>query len=168
MKSVDVSIRHGTPGDLEPALQILNHYILSSHCTFDTRPFSIDDRRGWTEHFSDTGRSQWLVAELQGEVLAYAHSMPFKPKPGYGTSVETTVYVDGRCCGQGLGERLLAKLLDNIRTAGAHRAIGAITLPNDASIALHLKLGYEYIGTFTEAGVKFGRFWDVGWYQKFL
>ncbi|NNK37087.1 MAG: GNAT family N-acetyltransferase, partial [Xanthomonadales bacterium] len=47
-----------------------------------------------------------------------------------------------------------------------HRAIGVIALPNDASLALHRRLGFEKIGVFSEAGFKLGRYWDIAWYQR--
>ena len=35
-----------------------------------------------------------------------------------------------------------------------------IALPNDASVALHHKLGYRTVGVMTEVGYKLGRYWD--------
>ena len=41
-----------------------------------------------------------------------------------------------------------------------------MTLPNDASRALHLAFGFRPVGVFTEQGHKFGRFWDVEWFER--
>ena len=49
-----------------------------------------------------------------------------------------------------------------------HRAGGGITLPNPASIALHRSFGFEPVGIFHQVGYKFGRYWDVQWFQKEL
>ena len=49
-----------------------------------------------------------------------------------------------------------------------HRAHAGITLPNDASLALHRRCGFEEIGVFREVGRKHGRYWDVSWLQKRL
>ena len=40
-------------------------------------------------------------------------------------------------------------------------AVAIVALPNDASIALHEKLGYRIVGTITDAGYKLERFWDT-------
>jgi L-amino acid N-acyltransferase YncA len=47
-----------------------------------------------------------------------------------------------------------------------HRIFGGITLPNDASVALHRAMGFEPAGVYPEVGRKFGHFWDVGTYLK--
>ena len=60
----------------------------------------------------------------------------------------------------------LLKTLDAEPTI--HRAFGGIALPNDSSVALHEKLGFEYVGTFCEVGYKFGKYWDVSWYERSL
>jgi phosphinothricin acetyltransferase len=51
-------------------------------------------------------------------------------------------------------------------TANAHRCFTSITLPNDASLALHRAFGFEEVGTMREAGFKPGKFWDVHWLQR--
>ncbi len=49
-----------------------------------------------------------------------------------------------------------------------NRAYAGITLPNDASIALHERFGFERIGTYSEVGRKFDRYWDVLWMERKL
>jgi len=164
----DVQIRLATADDLGAVLHILNYYIQNSHHTFDTVPFTIKQKGDWFDLFTKAGRHQLIVAEAEGEILAYAHSMPFKPKPAYVTTVETTVYVDHRYTSQGLGGLMLEQLFNRLCGTGVHSAIAVITLPGEASIALHRKLGFEHAGSLQEAGFKFGRFWDVAWYQRFF
>ena len=40
-----------------------------------------------------------------------------------------------------------------------------ITLPNDASVALHESFGFELIGVYRRIGWKAGAWHDVGWWQ---
>ena len=42
-----------------------------------------------------------------------------------------------------------------------HRVVSLVTSDNAASIKLHEKLGFRFVGTLTEAGCKFGRYLDV-------
>ena len=49
-----------------------------------------------------------------------------------------------------------------------HLAIGGITLPNEASIALHEKLGMTQVAHFNQIGFKFDQWLDVGYWQKVL
>ena len=55
--------------------------------------------------------------------------------------------------------------------AYAHRAqeraaYGVVTMPNDASSALHQKLGFRTLGTYHNTGYKNGRWRDVVWFEK--
>jgi L-amino acid N-acyltransferase YncA len=59
-------------------------------------------------------------------------------------------------------------LLEALRAAGMHAAIGCIALPNEASILLHEKCGFRKVGHFPEAGRKFDRWVDVGFWQIVL
>ena len=166
--SRNCSLRCGKEGDLPEILSILNHYILNSHHTFDTVPFSVDDKSEWMAQFSETGPYQIVVAESDSQIAGYAHSGAFKPKPAYDITVETTVYLRHELTGGGLGTRLMTTLLDRIAETGIRSAVAMITLPSPASVALHRKLGYREAGTISEAGFKFQRYWDVGLFQKFF
>ena len=41
-------------------------------------------------------------------------------------------------------------------------------LPNDASVALHEKFGFERVAWFREVGFKFDQWIDVAYWEKFL
>ena len=49
-----------------------------------------------------------------------------------------------------------------------HRAYGGVALPNPASVTLHERLGFKLVGTFREVGFKFGKYWNVSWFEKDL
>jgi L-amino acid N-acyltransferase YncA len=49
-----------------------------------------------------------------------------------------------------------------------HRAYAGVALPNDASVALHERLGFREVGTYVEVGRKFSRYWDVRWFERSL
>jgi len=164
-----VHIRHAQPFDAEALARIYNHYLLGSHVTFDIEATTAQARRTWIGSFDDCGPHRLYVADAGDELLAYACSAPLRPKPAYHTSVETTVYVDHRWTHRGIGRRIYVHLLTEL--AGlreVHRAYAGIALPNPASVALHTALGFRHIGTFNEVGFKFGRYWDVAWYERNL
>ena len=48
------------------------------------------------------------------------------------------------------------------------QAIGGITIPNDASIALHESLGFARAGTYENVGYKLGEWRSVGLWQRAL
>jgi phosphinothricin acetyltransferase len=82
--------------------------------------------------------------------------------------VETSVYLAPDAVGRGAGTRLYEKLFKALEGEDVHRAYAGIALPNPASVGLHERFGFKRAGHFTEQGRKFGRYWDVAWYEKAL
>ena len=152
--------------DLAEINEIYNHYVQESHVTFDLEPPSSEARRAWFEHFRDKGPHRLLVAVDDGHVIGFATSSEFKSRPGYATSVETSVYVAPEHVGKGTGARLYEKLFDALKGQDLHRAYAGIALPNPASIALHERFGFKRVALLTEPGRKFDRYWDVAWFEK--
>lgn len=161
-----MEIRPAREADRPGIVTIYNHFIVNSHVTFDTRPFTVEQRRAWFDVFTTSSRYRLLVADAAGACAGYSSSHPFRHKPAYDTSVEVTVYVHPDYIGQGLGRRLYGALFDVLSGEALHRAYAGIALPNDASVALHEAFGFHRVGTYREVGYKFGRYWDVSWYER--
>jgi len=161
----DLRIRHCGPGDYNDIVEIYNHYIRNSHSTFDTTPYSIGERVPWFSQFNESGPNQLMVADRDGTVIGFCCSTPFKNRAAYDISVETTVYLSEAATGQGIGKRLYETLLDNLSGIGLHGAYAGVALPNDASVNLHESLGFRKVGTYEEVGWKFGKYWDVAWFE---
>jgi RimJ/RimL family protein N-acetyltransferase len=79
---------------------------------------------------------------------------------------EYTVYLAPDTIGAGIGTVLYEALFVVLADEDVHRACAGITMPNDASVRLHEKFGFRRVGVFTEQGRKFGRYWDVAWYER--
>jgi phosphinothricin acetyltransferase len=163
-----MEIRPCREGDLEQLNDLYNYYIRETPITFDIEPIPIDARRAWFSHYADTGRHRVLVALDDTAVLGYASSSSFRPKRAYETSVETSVYLAHGNEGQGIGTELYRALFETISGEDIHRAYAGITMPNEASVALHARFGFRQAGYFTEQGRKFDRYWDVAWFEKEL
>ncbi|MCW2811076.1 MAG: family acetyltransferase [Friedmanniella sp.] len=167
--ATELRVRTSVEADLPELTAIYNHYVRHSHATFDLEPFTVAERADWWSHYHPTGPHRMLVAERAGAVVGYVTSSPFRAKPAYGASVETTVYLDPEQTGTGVGSLLYGTLLDRlVAEEDLHRAYAGVALPNDASARLHRRLGFTPIGTFTEAGFKQGRWIDVEWWQRAL
>jgi phosphinothricin acetyltransferase len=162
----DITIRRAKENDLDALLAIYNHYVANTHITFDVEPRTREQRKAWLDGFSESGRRQCFVADRGGMAIGWASSGPFKDRAAYDTSVETSVYLAPDEHGKGAGRRLYQTLLDALAREDVHRAFGGIALPNEASVGLHVAMGFHHTGTYSEVGRKFGRFWDVAWYEK--
>ncbi|MEV3990414.1 N-acetyltransferase family protein [Streptomyces sp. NPDC049837] len=169
--SEEVQVRPGTEGDLRALTDIYNHYVRETAITFDTAPFTPEERRPWLHSHPEDGPHRLLVARGTGNagtVLGYATSSPFRPKAAYATSVEVSVYLAPAAAGRGIGTLLYKRLFEALTEEDVHRAYAGIALPNEASARLHARFGFRHTGTFREVGRKFGRYWDVAWYEKDL
>jgi phosphinothricin acetyltransferase len=110
----------------------------------------------------------WLVLEERGAVVGYVASSPYHRRPAYRWTVETGIYLSPDVQGRGLGRTLLSAMLELLTRQGFVTAIGAIALPNDASVALHEKLGFTRSGTYQGVGYKLDQWTSVGLWQKDL
>ncbi len=153
-------IRPAVADDVPAMNAIYNEYIVDSHVSFDTEPWTDDERHAWFRRRIDAG-FPILVAEVDGKVVGVAWSGPWRDKAAYRGSAETTVVLAPDATGVGIGTRLLDALLEHLGASGFHVAIAIIALPNDPSIAAHRKLGYREVGVLHEIGFKDGSFHDT-------
>ena len=164
----EVEIGPAAAGDLDDINEIYNHYVRETHITFDIKDVTHEERLEWFAHFDAAGRNRLLVARRERRTLGYACSKPWRPRQAYETSVETSIYLAPDSTDSGIGSRLYAALFDALAGEDIHRTYAGIALPNEASIALHQRFGYTRVALFSEQGRKFGRYWDVAWYEKRL
>ncbi|MEU8977529.1 N-acetyltransferase family protein [Streptomyces sp. NPDC048309] len=168
----EVQVRPGVEADLDALTDIYNHYVRETPITFDTAVFTPEERRSWLLSHPEDGPHRLMVATDTDSqaILGYATSSAFRPKPAYATSVEVTVYLAPHATGRGVGTLLYQALFAALADEDLHRAYAGIAQPerNEASVRLHERFGFRYVGTYREVGRKFGRYWDVGWYEKEL
>jgi len=162
----DIVIRRAAQSDLTALLEIYNHYVATSHATFDVEPRTPAQRQEWLDQFKPRGRHQCFVAARDNTAIGWACSVRFKDRAAYDTSVETSVYLAPGEQGRGLGRRLYDALFDELVLEDVHRAFAGIALPNEASVAVHRALSFEHVDTYPEVGRKFGKYWDVAWYGR--
>ena len=158
-------IRPLETGDHQNVLDIYNHYVLKTPITFDIEPATLLTRKDWFDSFATY--PCFVACDGSDQLLGYACAAAFRCRFGWRLSAEVTIYLAPDFSGRGLGTRLYARLFEALE-ASHHRAYAEIALPNEASVALHLKFGFEPIGLMSEAGHKFNRFWDVACYEKKL
>jgi phosphinothricin acetyltransferase len=164
MQIVDADRSH-----LEQIAAIYDAVVVSSAATFDLEPPPIDYWERTLETV-DHDRGHLLIVAVDDDesVLAYAKSGRFRERAAYDSTCEISIYVAEAAQGRGVGRTLYGRLIELLETSSARLAVGGMTSPNPASAALHESLGFTLVGTFEGVGVKFGRAWDVTWYQRSL
>lgn len=163
----ETRIREAVAHDAAAFCAIYNHYVAHSVATFELDPVADDDMRARIAEVQGHGLP-WLAVESAGDVAGYAYATRWRTRAAYRHSVESSVYLAPEATGRGLGRALFIALLDALRPLGVHAVIGGIALPNPASIALHEALGFDQVAHFRETGRKFGRWIDVGYWQRLL
>lgn len=162
-----IKVHIASSRDAEFIARIYNHYIRDSVITFEESDVSAQEMSARVAKIAELSLP-WLVAERDDTIVGYAYASKWKERSAYRYSVETTVYLDPRNTGQGIGTILYRDLLAQLRGKSIHTAIGGIAMPNVASVALHESLGFAKVAHFKDVGFKFGRWVDVGYWQLAL
>ncbi|AOS96599.1 Phosphinothricin N-acetyltransferase [Microbulbifer aggregans] len=160
-------IRIANTGDVVAIARIYNHYVENTAVTFEVNPVSEEEMASRVAECQGS-RLPWLVAEDPNGVVGYCYATKWKGRAAYQYSVEASVYVAPSSLGRGWGTRLYKQLLVELRRRDLHAVICGITLPNEASVALHEKLGMVKVAHFKEVGRKFDQWIDVGYWQCLL
>lgn len=161
-------IRLATTDDAEAIRRIYNDAVKTSTATLETNERDLAAQRCWLQHHNGEPYPCFVAEDRDGIVVGWASLSPYNPKPGYRGTAENSVYVDVRAQGGGVGEALLQTLLDDAPSRGIATIVALITSDNLASIRLHEKLAFRFVGTLERVGEKFGRLVDVSIYQIHL
>lgn len=154
--------------DADSIVEIYNHYISETIVTFE------EDRitsKIILERIAKIQKDNlpWLIAaDDSGNVIGYAYASKWRERFSYRFSVEVTVYLSPAHSNKGIGSRLYESLFSELKLNSIHAVIGGITLPNQASVALHEKFGMVKVAHFKEVGYKFNQWLDVGYWQATL
>jgi L-amino acid N-acyltransferase len=165
--AIAISVRPAIETDLEAIQRIYNSAILTTTATWDEEPWAWERRLDWWRSHNNPSEPI-IVAECDGLVVGFAYLTRYSPKSGWRFTREDTIYVDADWRERGIGRELLGGLVDEARRIGVHLVVASITSENEASIKLHRALGFEMVGTFREAGYKFGRRLDTCFMQLVL
>ena len=167
MTDRSVLVRPQRLEDAADVARIYNHYVASTIITFEEEPVSADEIVRRVEEVEAAGLP-WLVAELNGDIAGFAYASKWKGRCAYRFSAEVTVYVDAGMTGGGVGRALYGALLPELEGRGIHTALAGIALPNEASVRIHESFGFRKVAQLEQVGFKFGRWIDVGYWQRIL
>ena len=156
-----MAIRPARSDDFDAIAAITNHYIANTSIHFGYEPIAAGELRAL---WQDKPKYPWLVDDHDG-VRAYAKGGTWRDRAAYQWTVETGIYVADGARGAGIGRALYAALLAELAARGFRSAVAGVTLPNDASIRLHERLGFTAVGVFRDAGFKLDAWHDVAWFQ---
>lgn len=159
-----VKLRIATKEDGAALAAIYAYYVENTAITFEYAAPSAEEFAERIVHKLE--KYPYIVAEENGRAVGYAYADMYRERAAFNWSCELSVYVDKNETGKGIGKLLYNALIDILRLQGFVSVVASITYPNEASVALHEKLGFSHLGTMHNIGFKFGRWLDLMWFEK--
>ncbi|VVJ18589.1 putative N-acetyltransferase [Amycolatopsis camponoti] len=162
--STIAEIRSATEADADGIAAVFAPYVTGSVVTFETTPPAPDQ---WRAKIRESDLPFLVLSDPK--IAGYALAAPWRPKPAYRHTVETTIYLAPEAAGQGHGRRLLDELLKRCADAGAKQAIAVVVdSGSPASRRLHRAAGFTDAGVLRRVGFKDGRWLDTLLMQREL
>jgi L-amino acid N-acyltransferase YncA len=159
-------LRFASLRDAEPFVAIYAPVVASTVISFELVAPDLAEMQ--LRIASQPANKPWIVAEIDGAVAGYAYASTFRGRAAYRFGAEVTAYVAESARRSGVGRALYRALMHVLTSQGYRRAFAGITLPNDASVALHCSAGFTEAGVVHAAGYKFDRWHDVAFYERAL
>lgn len=156
------TIRRVRPEDAMDIADIYRYYVEETTVSFEEIALTTEEmaaRIGWI-----SAECHYFVAvsDNDNRVMGYCYAHPWKERPSYRRTLETTVYLRHGETSRGVGRRLMERLIEACRSdEGCHVLIACITTENEGSCRFHASLGFKEVSHFHEVGYKLGRYLDV-------
>jgi phosphinothricin acetyltransferase len=134
------ALRPLTAADWPAVERIYAEGIATGNATFETEPPT------WAEF--DAGRlpDHRFVAVEDGEVVGWVALSPTSKRDCYAGVTEHSVYVAEPAQGRGVGRALMNALLESADAAGIWTIQTSVFPENEASLALHERVGFRVVG----------------------
>lgn len=159
-------IRHAEARDAAGCLTLYAPFADGTAVSFEDPAPSLSE---FEHRIERVGRTHaFLVAEDGEQIAGFAYAGVHRERPAYRWSAEVSVYLGEHHRGQGLGRALYEPLFGLLQQQGYRVLLAGISLPNPASVGLHLALGFDEIGVYGRIGWKAGAWRDVMWLARQL
>ncbi len=161
-----MQIREATPADIPAITQIYGRSVIEEFVSFEHEPPSIDEMTDRLTGITEAGYP-YLAAETNGELAGYCYASSYRPRPAYGKTVESTVYVAPKFWRQGVARQLLGSLINECRKREFRQVIAIAACQSDAevgkiaSVQLHLRMGFVNSGRLSGVGFKHNQWLDI-------
>lgn len=158
-----LSSRLASPSDSEAIARIYNQGIEDRVATFETKPRTADDVRGWFD-----GVHPVVAVEVDGQVVAFASTSTYRQRECYAGIAEFSVYVDRDARGRGAGQLAMASLIHAAEAAGFWKLVSRVFIENRASRALLHAVGFREVGVYQRHAKLEGEWKDVVIVERLL
>lgn len=155
-------IRKAEQRDLSAITDIYNYEVINGVATFDIKPKSTEERQQWFDLHNKENHPLIVAEDEEGKICGYASLSPYREKEAYRSCVELSVYVAHDSRRQGIATALMSEIINLAKKdKSTHTVVSVITAGNEASKKLHERFGFDFCGTISEVGIKFGKYLSI-------
>ena len=163
-------IREASTEDIPGMLEVFNYYVENSFASYlETsvgpeffQAIQSERDQNKDEHFP------FYVIEENGKIIGIGALRPYFPFPNFRHTGVVSYFILPGHTRKGLGSKILEKLCAEAREKRMKSLLANVSSKNEASMNFHLKHGFIECGKFREVGIKFGKYFDIIWFQKFI
>jgi L-amino acid N-acyltransferase YncA len=163
---MDYELHSLTEDDRAAVVAIFNHFVENSFAAYPEAPAG-DEFFDRVRALSN-GYPALTVKTAAGEVVGFGFLRAFLSAATFRRTAEVGYFLLPEHTGQGVGGRMLSRFIEEARQLGIDNLLASVSSLNEQSLRFHEKAGFERCGTFRAVGRKFGRDFDVVWFQKRL
>lgn len=156
-------VRLATTDDAAQIIEIYSPNILDAAISFETEVPSAEEMQNRIEMILQ--KYPWIVCEVNGKIVGYVYASKHRDREAYQWSCECTIYMHNDFKGKGIGKELYQLLFEILKLLRFRNVYAGITLPNEGSITIHEKCGFQHFATYENIGYKFGAWHSVGWWK---
>ena len=162
----EIRTRLAGAADADSIAAIYNDGIADGIATFETEPRTAERIAA---QLADKGeRYPTVVAERDGQVIAWAGAGAYRTRPAYAGVAEHSVYVARSARGTGAGRAALEALCRAYAERGFWKLVSRIFPENRASLVLHERCGFRVVGVYQRHGKLGQEFRDCVIVEKLL
>lgn len=153
---MNYEIREMQPSDGEKVIEIFQEGIDGGNATFEQ---NVPTWEAWDNKFFKICR--FVLEDENENIVGWAALQPISDRDCYKGVAEVSIYLKNEFQGKGLGKMLLRKLILDSEEHEFWTLQSGIFPENEASINVHLNLGFRNVGTRERIGQMNGVWRDV-------
>ena len=168
-----VSIREVQISDAPRLSEIYSYYVHNTAVSFEYEAHTQEEfmkRIMYT-----TEKYPYLVCVDDEKVVGYAYAGEYSARQAYDWTVTTSIYVDKDYRRKGIGTLLYDELGKRLKDQEIVNLLAGVAACDDEdeyltpdSSRFHISKGYTQVAHMKKVGKKFGKWYDLLWYQKRL
>ena len=170
---MNIEIRYATVNDTEEILAIYAPYVKNTAISFEYEPPTTEEFRNRIEN--TLKKFPYLVAVHDNEIIGYAYAGVFHPRAAFLHSAELSVYLRQDMRGKGIGRKLYTEIEKILKNDGYINLYALVAYSEEEdeylthdSVIFHEVMGYKNVGRCNKCGLKFGKWYDMLYMEKFI